>query len=132
MSRVHTASLVVGYCVTIGEVRKRTYAIDPSFNEGCDMTDAIDRFCVEADCNYQFANTDDFNGDGYDDDDTVYLVAADKADYRVHDGGLAFDDTIDFEKILFMRPALDQLHRRLVELGLSPGKAHIAVSTSYG
>ncbi len=109
MSRVHTASLVVGYCVTIGEVRKRTYAIDPSFNEGCDMTDAIDRFCVEADCNYQFANTDDFNGDGYDD-----------------------DDTIDFEKILFMRPALDQLHRRLVELGLSPGKAHIAVSTSYG
>lgn len=132
MSRVYIASLVVGYCVTIGDVRKRTSVIDPSFKEDSDMTDAIDRFCVEADCNYEFANTDDFNGDGYDDDDAIYLVPADKADYRIHDGGLAFDDTIDFEKVLFMRPELDKLHRRLVELGLPPGKATIAVTTSVG
>jgi hypothetical protein len=131
MSTEHTASLVVGFHFPIGEVRARSRALFPDFEDHEDFDASLSLFAKEAGCGKEFAYANYVVGEGMEDEDTVFLVVESNST-RLVENGEPISDTINFSKLEILRPKLIILRSKLIDMGLSVGDAQIAISRSVG
>ncbi len=128
MSVDNSSYLVIGFLFTNGEVRERSRALFPDFEHHDDCTESLEKFAEEAGCEQTLAYLDCYNGCGFEDYDCVYLTVANTAKAAFE--GNEEDNTIDLDRIDSLRAPLETLRLKLIDMGLSPGKAHVAVTTS--